>query len=103
MALYYVDKYHTRFHSWKMADKDKRTDDISKALGVAIRELRAKIPISQEELAHRAGLDRGYMGSVERGVYNLTIKNIEKVARALKVKPSGLLKVAEKYWAEEKK
>jgi transcriptional regulator with XRE-family HTH domain len=84
-----------------MVSKDKKTNEISKALGLAIREIRAEIPISQEELAHRADLDRGYMGSVERGVYNLTIKNIAKVCKALGVKPSQLLKVAEKYWVQD--
>ncbi len=84
-----------------MVGKDKKTNEITKALGLAIRELRAEIPISQEELALRADLDRGYMGSVERGVYNLTIKNIVKVSKALGIKPSQLLKAAEKYWLQE--
>jgi transcriptional regulator with XRE-family HTH domain len=84
-----------------MVDKAKKTPDIAKALGLAIRELRSKIPMSQEELAHRADLDRGYMGAVERGAYNLTIKNIAKVSAALEIKPSALLKTAEKFWSEK--
>ena len=38
-----------------------------------------------------AGLDRSYMGGIERGEHNITIMNIAKIAGALKVKPSVLL------------
>ncbi len=81
-----------------MVKKSKKTNLINEALGKAIRETRLKIPISQEELAYQAGLDRSYMGAVERGEYNLTIKNIARVAIALDVKPSYLVKIAEEYW-----
>lgn len=79
----------------------KKSKEVTVALGLAIKELRAKVEISQEELAHKAGLDRGYMGAVERGSYNLTLKNIVKVCDALEIKPSLLLKTAEKYWETE--
>jgi transcriptional regulator with XRE-family HTH domain len=61
------------------------------ALGRAIRKLRAELGISQEELAHRSGLDRSYMGGVERGERNLSYSNLMKVANALGVRTSELL------------
>jgi len=50
-----------------------------------------KLGISQEELAHRAGLHRTYVGSVERGQRNVAVVNIAKLARALGCRPSELL------------
>ena len=63
-------------------------------LGIAIRNVRLGSGLSQESLAVDAGLDRSYMGGIERGEHNLTIMNIVKVANALGIKPSELLKGA---------
>ena len=59
--------------------------------GQRIRELRKLKNMSQEELAYAAGLDRTYIGSVERGKRNISLINILKIADALEVKPSLLL------------
>lgn len=56
-----------------------------------LRAQREKAGFSQEELAHRAGLHRTYVGSVERGERNICLKNIEKLAKALGVDPNKLL------------
>ena len=61
------------------------------ALGAEIRRTRAGIGLSQEALAVDAGLDRSYVGGIERGEHNITIMNITKIADALMVKPSKLL------------
>lgn len=61
------------------------------SLGEVIRETRKSINLSQEALAADAGLDRSYMGGVERGERNLTLMNVCRIAAALKVKPSALL------------
>jgi transcriptional regulator with XRE-family HTH domain len=59
--------------------------------GNRVRELRAKLGVSQEDLADIAGLHRTYMGSVERGERNISLENILKIARALRVPPKELL------------
>ena len=56
-----------------------------------IRELRLAKGISQEALADLAGVHRTYMGSVERGERNISLENIVKIARALKVASGNLL------------
>lgn len=59
--------------------------DIRILVGKRVKELRNKLNISQEELADLAGLDRTYITSVERGRRNISIVNIEKLAKALKI------------------
>ncbi|HCY49209.1 MAG TPA: transcriptional regulator [Clostridiales bacterium] len=59
--------------------------DIKLLVGKRVRELRNNLGISQEELADLAGLDRTYVTSVECGRRNISIVNIEKLAKALKV------------------
>ena len=59
--------------------------DIKLSVGKRVKELRNKLKISQEELADLAGLDRTYVTSVECGKRNISIVNIEKLAKALKV------------------
>jgi transcriptional regulator with XRE-family HTH domain len=48
--------------------------------------------ISQEQLGDLAGLHRTYVSSVERGERNVSIDNIERLARALKVVPADLVR-----------
>ena len=60
------------------------------AFGEAVRAARLEQGISQEALADIAGLDRSYMGGIERGEHNLTVMNIVKIAGALKTSPSAL-------------
>lgn len=59
--------------------------NIQAAFGMRIRELRARSGISQELLAYRAKLDRTYISGVERGVRNVSLVNIEKIANALNI------------------
>lgn len=59
-------------------------------LGGRIRELREKAGLSQEELGFRAQLHRTYIGSIERAEQNVSIDNIHKLAKALKISLSEL-------------
>ena len=53
--------------------------------GKKVREERARLGLSQEELATRAGVHRTYIGMIERAEKNITLENIEKIAKALKI------------------
>lgn len=64
-------------------------------LGRAVRRLRKKAGYSQESFADRCGLHRTYMGAVERGESNISLDNIEKIARALHLTAAQLLTEAE--------
>jgi len=59
--------------------------------GLRIRDLRGRKGWSQEQLASKVGLDRSYVGSVERGERNISIENIAKFAQALEVRLSELM------------
>ena len=52
--------------------------------GRKVREERARLGLSQEELAGRAGVHRTYIGMIERAEKNITLESIEKIAKALK-------------------
>jgi len=58
--------------------------DIRVRFGRAIRRLREEQEINQEEAAERCGLHRTYYSGIERGVRNVSIVNIEKVAKGLR-------------------
>ena len=60
-------------------------------LGSTIREQRVQSGLSQEVLAFESGLDRTYVGSVERGERNISIINLQKIAKALKTSMCSLL------------
>lgn len=60
-------------------------------LGKKIRELRNAAGLSQERLGEITGLDRTYISGIERGVRNPALRNLEKLAKALKVKVSDLI------------
>lgn len=57
------------------------------------RRRRLELNLSQEELAERAGVHRTYIGMVERCEKNVTIYNIERIAKALDLEPGCLLRV----------
>lgn len=57
-----------------------------------IKLFRSKENLSQEELANRCGLHRTYLSDIERGTRNISIDNIDRIAKALNVSPSILLK-----------
>jgi transcriptional regulator with XRE-family HTH domain len=64
---------------------------LRKVLAANVRRLRSGQGISQEELAHRAGVHRTYLGAVERAEVNVSIDNIARISTALGVKAADLL------------
>jgi len=58
-------------------------DSITEKFGQRVRELRNRRGISQEELAFKAGVHRTYLGGIERGERNPSLKNIAAIAEAL--------------------
>jgi transcriptional regulator with XRE-family HTH domain len=64
-------------------------------LGRAIREARAELRISQEELSLRTGVHRNYIGGIERGERNPSVTTIARLANALEVPASDLFREAE--------
>lgn len=65
-------------------------------LGKAIRRLRAKQDLSQEELAHKAKIHRTTMSEIERGVSNVSVDMAERIAKALAVSLTELFGEAER-------
>ena len=65
--------------------------DIRKRVGANLKRLRGEMGLSQEAFADEADLHRTYISGLERGVRNPTVTVLEKIARALKVKPGRLL------------
>lgn len=68
---------------------------ILRAFGNRIRAIRLEQGISQEQLGQLADLDRTYISGIERGLRNVSLINIERLAAALYVKPAELLKFSE--------
>lgn len=67
------------------------------AFGLALRALRKKAQLSQEQLAGLCGLHRTYIGSVERGERNVGLLNVHVLSRALNTTVVDLLRLAEKF------
>ena len=61
------------------------------AFGHAVRARRQRSGLSQEKLAEEAGIHRTYVGDVERGVRNVSLINIDRLASALDLGLSALM------------
>ena len=66
--------------------------DISVKFGKRVKELRKQKRMSQGDLAKILGVHPTYISGIERGVRNMALKNIEKLAKALGVKIEELMK-----------
>jgi len=60
-------------------------DAFNAAFGAHLRSLRQQQGLSQEEVAHRAGIHVTYLSGIERGLRNPALKNIRRIAEALDV------------------
>ena len=67
-------------------------DNIRVSFGKAVRQRRHKLEVSQEAFADLCDLDRTYIGGIERGERNVALVNIQKIARALRISISELVR-----------
>lgn len=73
----------------------RRTPELQ-ALGAAVREVRARRGLSQEALGFASGLHRNYVGALERGEINATLKTLLRLTAGLRVPLSELIDVYER-------
>ena len=67
--------------------------EIKKRFGLAVREQRKRLNVSQEELAMRIGADQAYVSRIEAGQMNVTLETLEQIASALGIEVSALFDV----------
>jgi transcriptional regulator with XRE-family HTH domain len=65
--------------------------DLQRAIGRNLKEYRLTRGLSQESFAEVLGVHRTYMGGLERGEHNLTLRSVERIAGRLEVDALGLL------------
>ena len=71
----------------------KQEQSLLSKIGKRIRTLRNETGISQEDFAKKCDLDRTYISDVERGERNISIINLNKIAKSLKITLSQLLEI----------
>ena len=89
-----MDRSTEDLDSSAVVRKDKGAG-FARAFGAAVRERREANGISQEGLGFEAEIDRTYISGVERGVRNPTLRMVLRIATALDVRPSILMRRAE--------
>lgn len=65
--------------------------EIKRRFGLAVREHRRLLQMSQEELAMRIGADQAYVSRVEAGQINITLETMEQIATALEIDAGAFL------------
>jgi transcriptional regulator with XRE-family HTH domain len=70
--------------------------DLRDVFATNLRRLRHAKGLSQDELAYEAGVSRGYLSQIEKGVFYASLKVVVKLASALAVDPAELLKLPPK-------
>jgi transcriptional regulator with XRE-family HTH domain len=66
--------------------------DLQRTVGRNLRHYREQRSLSQEAFAAKLGVHRTYMGGLERGERNLTLRSLERIAQRLKLDPLELLR-----------
>ena len=69
--------------------------DLQRAVGLNLRAYREAKGLSQEAFADELGVHRTYMGGIERGERNLTLKSLERIAARIDADPLALLQPPE--------
>ncbi len=73
-------------------EEQKERDQVLQTFGAWVRALRAERDLSIEELAHRSSLSPSYVGGIERGVRNLSLFNVWRLALGLHVPCEELMR-----------
>lgn len=86
MAFYRLNFDHLRMVGSGKSRKNRAPELL--LFGEAVRRFRKAMGYSQEAFGDRCGIDRSYMGGIERGEHNLALLNILKIIDALQMEPS---------------
>jgi transcriptional regulator with XRE-family HTH domain len=86
-----------------MPTRSKEKNILQTSFGHVVRTLRYKLNLTQDELAERAGLNRAYIGDLELGGRNLSLRNILRLSVALEVTPEKFMGLFAKQLKQEKK
>lgn len=78
-----------------MSNSHKRRSNHLEAIGKAVREVRMKHNLTQEQVGHELGLTQKDFSRIERGEHAVSIERFWQVATALDIEPSKLLQIAE--------
>lgn len=70
---------------------ERMEPELSRVLAVNLRRRRRQLALSQDALADAAGLHRTYIGAVEREEKNITLRTLQRIAKALNVEPWRLV------------
>lgn len=63
---------------------------ITKDFGLRVKKLRTQMGLSQEKFALQIGIDRTYLASIEKGMRNVSLVNLEKIANGFHISLSDL-------------
>jgi transcriptional regulator with XRE-family HTH domain len=76
--------------------RKKGKSDIRERFGFAVKSRREELNLTQEDLAHKAGIHRTYLSDIERGSRNVALINIDRLAEALSLSLSELFRTVER-------
>lgn len=65
--------------------------ELAQLIGCSIRNKRKEKNITQESLALQCGIDRSYMGRIERGEVNITVEKLYEIASAMQISAKDLI------------
>ena len=89
VAIFAVQARRTIFLQYDFMQKEP----ILVLFGRNVQNHRKSLGLSQEQLADRAGVHRTYIGMIERAEKNITLVNIEKIAKAFGISIDSLFKI----------
>jgi DNA-binding XRE family transcriptional regulator len=91
------DIYESVDYAQAPSDGQRMEGDLQRTLGRNLRAYRKAHDLSQETFAEIMGVHRTYMGGVERGERNLTLRSLERIAGRIKIDPLDLLRPSEDH------